>query len=432
MKVEKKQLDKVQVELTIEIPEEDFKEYVQKAYQERKGKINIPGFRKGHAPRQIIEQYYGKDFFYFDAAEMCVFPEYVEAVKADEEIKPIAQPKFDVVTLEAGKPFVFTAVVDTKQDITLGEYMGIELEKVETAVSDEDIEKELEQTRSNTALIEDVEDENATVEDGDIVLLNFCGKKDGVAFEGGTAENYELTIGSHSFIPGFEEGMVGMKLGEEKDLDLTFPEEYHADDLAGAAVVFTVKVNAIKRKQLAPLDDEFAKDVSEFDTLDEYKASLREEMEKQREESALNHYKANIAIKVTEDSDVVAPESMVEKEVENYLNEMTYNLRAQGIEMEQYYQLTGSSEEDVKKEFSGRAEASVKQQLVLGAIADREEIDVTEEEMDAEYEKLSKYYQMEKDQLKQIFMVQGQTESIRNSIKFEKVMDKLFENAVIK
>ena len=223
-----------------------------------------------------------------------------------------------------------------------------------------------------------------------------------------------------------------MKLGEEKDLDLTFPEEYHADDLAGAAVVFTVKVNAIKRKQLAPLDDEFAKDVSEFDTLDEYKASLREEMEKQREESALNHYKANIAIKVTEDSDVVAPESMVEKEVENYLNEMTYNLRAQGIEMEQYYQLTGSSEEDVKKEFSGRAEASVKQQLVLGAIADREEIDVTEEEMDAEYEKLSKYYQMEKDQLKQIFMVQGQTESLRNSIKFEKVMDKLFENAVIK
>ena len=432
MKVEKKQLDKVQVELTIEIPEEDFKEYVQKAYQERKGKINIPGFRKGHAPRQIIEQYYGKDFFYFDAAEMCVFPEYVEAVKAYEEIKPIAQPKFDVVTLEAGKPFVFTAVVDTKQDITLGEYMGIELEKVETAVSDEDIEKELEQTRSNTALIEDVEDENATVEDGDIVLLNFCGKKDGVAFEGGTAENYELTIGSHSFIPGFEEGMVGMKLGEEKDLDLTFPEEYHADDLAGAAVVFTVKVNAIKRKQLAPLDDEFAKDVSEFDTLDEYKASLREEMEKQREESALNHYKANIAIKVTEDSDVVAPESMVEKEVENYLNEMTYNLRAQGIEMEQYYQLTGSSEEDVKKEFSGRAEASVKQQLVLGAIADREEIDVTEEEMDAEYEKLSKYYQMEKDQLKQIFMVQGQTESLRNSIKFEKVMDKLFENAVIK
>lgn len=432
MKVEKKQLDKVQVELTIEVPEEDFKEYVQKAYQERKGKINIPGFRKGHAPRQIIEQYYGKDFFYFDAAELCVFPKYVEAVKEDEEIKPIAQPKFDVVTLEAGKPFVFTAVVDTKQEITLGDYSAIELEKVETAVSEEDIQQEIEHARNNTALIEDVEDENANVEDGDIVLLDFCGKKDGVAFEGGTAENYELTIGSHSFIPGFEEGMVGMKLGEEKDLDLTFPEEYHADDLAGAAVVFTVKVNAIKRKQLAPLDDDFAKDVSEFDTLDEYKANLREEMEKQREESALNHYKSKIAEKVTEDSDVIAPESLVEKEVENYLNEMTYNLRAQGIEMEQYYQLTGSTEEDVKKEFTGRAEASVKQQLVLAEIAERENIEVSEEEMDAEYEKLSKYYQMEKDQLKQIFMVQGQTESLRNSIKFEKVMDMLYSKAVIK
>ena len=230
MSLQVEKLEKNMAKLTVEVPAEQFEAALKTSYNKNKNKFNIPGFRKGHAPRQIIEQYYGKDFFYFDAAEMCVFPEYVEAVKADEEIMPIAQPKFDVVTLEAGKPFVFTAVVDTKQDITLGEYMGIELEKVETAVSDEDIEKELEQTRSNTALIEDVEDENATVEDGDIVLLNFCGKKDGVAFEGGTAENYELTIGSHSFIPGFEEGMVGMKLGEEKDLDLTFPDESHADD----------------------------------------------------------------------------------------------------------------------------------------------------------------------------------------------------------
>ncbi|MDO4281041.1 MAG: trigger factor [Peptococcaceae bacterium] len=433
MKVEKKQLDKVQVELTIEVPEEDFKkEYVEKAYRDRKGKINIPGFRKGHAPRQLIEQYYGKDFFYFDAAEMCVFPMYVEAIKENEDIKPIAEPKFDVVTLEAGKPFVFTATVDTKQEITLGNYEGIELEKVDTTVSDEDIQKEIDHARENTALIIDVEDENATVENGDIVLLDFCGKKDGVAFEGGTAENYELTIGSNSFIPGFEEGMIGMKLGEEKDLNLSFPEEYHAKDLAGADVVFTVKVNAIKRKELAPVDDDFAKDVSDFDTLDEYKANLREEMETQRKEAAQNQYKSKIAEKVTADSDVVAPPSMVEKESENYLNEMTYNLRAQGIEMEQYYQLTHTTEEDVKKEFTERAEASVKQQLVLAEIAERENIEVSEEELDAEFEKLSKYYQMEKDQLKQIFMVQGQTESLKNSIKFEKVMNLLLDKAVIK
>ena len=290
----------------------------------------------------------------------------------------------------------------------------------------------MDHARENTALIEDVEDEDAAVENGDIVLLDFCGKKDGIAFEGGTAENYELTIGSNSFIPGFEEGMIGMKVGEEKDLDLTFPEEYHAADLAGAAVVFTVKVNAIKRKHLAPLDDDFAKDVSEYDTLDEYKAHLREDMEKQRKEAAENQYKSKIAEKVTSDSDVVAPQSMVEKEAEGYLNEMTYNLRAQGIEMDQYLQWTNSNEEDMKKEFAERAEASVKQQLVLSEIADREEITVSEEELDEEMEKLAKYYQMEKDQLKQIFMVQGQTESLRNSIKFEKVMKFLLEKAVIK
>jgi trigger factor len=432
MNVEKKQLDKVQVELTIEVPMDKFETYVDRAYKDRKNKINLPGFRKGHAPRKLIEQYYGKDFFYYDAAEQCVFPEYVEAVKADDELQPIAEPEFDIVTLEAGKPFVFTATVDTKQKITLGDYEGIELEAVDTAVSDEDIDKEIEHERENTALIEDVEDENAAVEDGDIVVLDFEGKKDGVPFEGGSAENYELTIGSHSFIPGFEEGMIGMKKGEEKDLDLTFPEEYHAKDLAGAAVVFTVKVNAIKRKVLAAVDDDFAKDVSEYDTLDEYKAHLREDMEKQRKEAAENQYKSKLAEKVTADSDVEAPKSMVKKETDNAVNEMTYNLQAQGLKLEQYYQLTNTTEEDMRKNFEERSVESVKQQLVLAEIADRENINVTEEEIDEEFDKLSKYYQMEKDQLKQIFMVQGQTEALRNSIKFEKVLNFLMSKAVIK
>lgn len=432
MKVEKKQLDKVQVELTIEIPEDEFEEYVEKAYQERKGKVNIPGFRKGRAPRKLIEQHYGKDFFYFDAAEKCVVPMYVKAVQEDEELKPISEPKFDVVTLEAGKPFVYTVVIDTQQEITLGEYTGIEIEAVDSTVTEEAIQQEMEHARDNIALIEDVEDENATIEDGDIVLLNFCGKKDGVAFEGGTAENYELTIGSHSFIPGFEEGMIGMKIGEEKDLNLTFPAEYHSEDLAGAEVVFTVKVNAIKRKELAEFDDDFAKDVSEFDTLDEYKESIREDLKKQFEESAQNHYKNKISEKIVNDSDVVAPSTMVEKEIDNYLNEMTYNLRSQGIEMEQYYKLTQSTEEDVKKEFASRAEMSVKQQLVLSEIAKREEISVTNEELDEEFGKLAGYYQMEKDQLKQIFTAQGQTEALKSSIKFEKVINFLLEKAVIK
>lgn len=432
MKVEKKQLDKVQVELTIEVSMDTFETYVERAYKDRKNKINLPGFRKGHAPRKLIEQYYGKDFFYYDAAEQCVFPEYVEAVKADEELQPIAEPEFDIVTLEAGKPFVFTAVVDTKQTISLGDYVGLELEAVDTTVSDEDLDKEIEHARDNTALIEDVEDENATIEDGDIVLLDFEGKKDGVPFEGGTAENYELTIGSHSFIPGFEEGMIGMKVNEERDIDLTFPEEYHAKELAGAAVVFSVKVNAIKRKELAEINDDFAKDVSEYDTLDEYKAHLREDMEKQRKEAAENAYKSKIAEKVTADSDVEAPKFMVKKETDNAVNEMTYNLQAQGLQLEQYYQLTNTTEEDMRKSFEERSVNSVKQQLVLAEIADRENINVTEEEIDEEFDKLSKYYQMEKDQLKQIFMVQGQTESLRNSIKFEKVLKYLLSKAVIK
>lgn len=429
--VEKKQLDKVQVELTIEVPEEDFKKYVDEAYKERKGKVNIPGFRKGHAPRQLIEQHYGKDFFYFDAAEKCVFPAYVEIIQANDDIKPIAQPKFDVVTLELGKPFVFSAVVDTKQELQLGEYMNIALEAIDTTVTDEDLLKEIEHARDNTALIEDVEDADATVENGDIVLLDFCGKKDGVAFEGGTAENYELTIGSNSFIPGFEEGMVGMKINEEKDLNLSFPAEYHAPDLAGADVVFTVKVNAIKRKQLAELDDDFAKDVSEFDTLDEYKNHMREDMEKQRKEAAEATYRQQIAEKVTADSDVVAPQSMIEKEAENYKNEINYNLSSQGLNLETYLKLTNMSEEDFNKDCNSRAEIGVKQQIVLDEIATRENIEVTEEEEDAEFDKLAKYYQMEKEQLKQIFMVQGQMESLRRTIKFEKVLNLLLSKAQI-
>ena len=417
--------------VTVEIAKDEFQTALDKAYAKIRKDIMIPGFRKGKAPRKFVERMYGSEVFYEDAVNE-IFPEIYKAAITEQEIKAVGQPSVtDMQTPEDGS-VVLTVSTELYPEVTLGEYKGIELEKVDTTVTDEDLQKEIDHARENTALIEDVEDADAAVENGDIVLLDFCGKKDGVAFEGGTAENYELTIGSNSFIPGFEEGMVGMKVGEEKDLDLTFPEEYHAADLAGAAVVFTVKVNAIKRKHLAPLDDDFAKDVSEYDTLDEYKAHLREDMEKQRKEAADNQYKAKIAQKITEDSDVVAPQSMIEKEAEGYLNEMTYNLRAQGIEMDMYYRLANTSEEEVKKEFNERAEASVKQQLVLSEIAEREEIEVSEEELDAELDKLSKLYQMEKDQLKQIFMVQGQMEALRNSIKFEKVMDLLFGSAVIK
>lgn len=314
MKVTKKELDKARVELTIEVSEERFKEALDKAFKEKKGKINVPGFRKGNAPKALIEKHYGKDLFYGDAAEALVYPCYIEALKADESIKAIGQPEFDIVQLELDKPFIFSVVTDVKQEINLGEYKGITLEPIDTTVTDVEIEGYLKHIQESTAVIETLEGDDAVVQNGDIVVFDFMGEKDGVQFEGGTADDYELTIGSKTFIEGFEDGMIGMKLGESKDLTLTFPSEYHVADLAGAEVVFHVKLNEIKRKELATIDDEFAKDVSEFETLDAYKEEIKKDLEKQKADNAQMQYRQRLAEKVTEDSDVIAPKSFVEQE----------------------------------------------------------------------------------------------------------------------
>lgn len=430
MKLEVKDLDKVRKELTIEVDQDVFDKAVQDAYKEQKNKIAIPGFRKGKAPKALIEQHYGKDFFYYDAAEKVVYPAYLEAIKDNDAIKPIGEPSFDVEQLELDKPFIFKVVVDTKQEVALGDYKGIALEKLDTEVSDEMVEAELKRAQDRTALLEDAP-EGASVEQGDSVTLDFEGKKDGVAFEGGTAENYDLVIGSNSFIPGFEDGMVGMKVGETKDIPLTFPEEYHAEDLAGQEVVFTVTVKDIKRKALADLDDEFAKDVSEFDTLDEYKEDIRKELTKQVEESTQNQYKNKITEKVVEDSDVIAPQSLVEKETDNYINEMAYSMRNQGIELEQYLQLTGGDMEGLRGEFKKRAEESVKATIVLEAIAEAENITVDEEEVEAEFDRLADMYQMKKEDIKRAFIMQGQGDSISRNMILEKTIDFLLDNAKI-
>ena len=428
MKVEKKQLDKVQVELTIEIPQDEFKEYVEKAYRDKKGKINIPGFRKGHAPRQLIEQYYGKDFFYFDAAELCVFPKYVEAIKENEDIKPIAEPKFDVVTLEAGEPFVFTATVDTKQEITLGEYKGIELEKVDTTVTDEDLQKEIDHARENTALIEDVEDADAAVENGDIVLLDFCGKKDGVAFEGGTAENYELTIGSNSFIPGFEEGMVGMKVGEEKDLDLTFPEEYHAPDLAGKAAVFHVEVLGIKEKQLPEIDDDFAQDTTEFDTLEEYKNDIKEKLATAKEEQAKSAAENALIEQIVESSEMDIPDAMVDFQVDQMVDEFKQRLSYQGLSLEQYVQFSGQNMDALRENMKGDALKRVQGSLVLEAIVAAENIEANEEDLKKEFEKMAQMYQMEASQIEGM-IPEEQKENMKKDIAVQKAVEFVLDQA---
>ncbi len=431
MKVTKEQLDKVKVALTIEVDDDKFEEAVQKAYKENVGKIRVDGFRKGHAPRKIIEKVYGKEVFYPDAVEFAVPQAYYEALVQTPEVKVIGAPEYDIVQLEAGKPFIFKATVDTKQEIALGEYKGIALEKIDEEVTEEELNAYLDDIRSKHAELDVVTDPEATVEKGDRVLMDFCGKKDGVAFEGGTAENYTLDIGSGSFIPGFEDQMVGMKVGEERNLDLTFPENYHEPSLAGAPVVFEVKVHEIKRRTLAPLDDEFAKDVSEFDTLEAYKANLMEELGKQKKESITNQYKAQIANKVTEDSDVVAPESMVKKETENFMNEIRYNFSRQGFSLEQYLELTGGKLEDVENDAKTRAEGFVKQRIVMEAIAEKEGIEVADEEMDKEFERLAEIYKQPVDNIKQMFMMQGQTQAIRTNVLLDKTMDMLLENAQI-
>lgn len=431
MKVDIEVLDKVQKALTIEVDEETFKKALDEAFKEQRGKINIPGFRKGKAPRALIEQHYGKDFFYYDAADKCVYPAYLEALSEHPEVQPIADPTIEPVQLEVGQPFIFKAIVDTKQDIELGEYKGLAVEKAETEVTEEMVMEEVERTRQNTALLETVEDADAVAQDGDTALIDFVGKKDDVPFPGGTGSDYELVLGSNSFIPGFEEGVIGMKVGEEKALDLTFPEEYHAEELAGAAVVFDVTLKGLKRKELAELDDDFAKDVSEFDTLEEYKADIKADIAKRLEESADNQYKTKLIDQVIEGSDVIAPQSLVNVEVDNYINEMSYTLRAQGIDFEDYLRITGGNKEGMRNELLPRAEHAVKSALVLEAIADKEDIQVDDEALEAEYDKLAGIYNMEKEDLKRAFIMQGQGDVIAKNMRIEKAVQLLLDEAKI-
>lgn len=424
-------LDKVKVAITIEVDQDRFDAAVMDAYKSMAPRINVDGFRKGHAPKAIIEKQYGPEVFYEEAVNSLIPRVYIDVVKELEDIQPIAKPDMEIVQLEHGKPFIFKAIVDTKQDIELGEYKGLQIEAISDEVTDEDLDQYLESLRSKHAVIEDVTDPEATVQNGDSVLMDFCGKLNGEIFPGGTAAGYTLGIGSHTFIPGFEEQMVGMKVGEERNLDVTFPEDYGEPTLAGQPVVFEVKVNGIKRQTLAPLDDEFAKDVSEFDTLEELKADAKAKLAESKKDAVKMQYKGAVTEMVTKDADVLPPESMVEAEADNYLNDLAFQMRQQGIPLEKYLELTNGSMDDVKAECRTRAEAFVKQRLVLEAIAEKEGIDVTEEEVDAEFGKLAEMYGQPVEQVKQVFTMQGQAAAVRRNVLLEKVTDFLLENAQI-
>lgn len=378
-------LEGSKVKLTIEVAADEFEKAVQQAYLKTRKNYNVPGFRKGHAPRKVIENAYGWLVF-FDEAFDIVYPEAYEAAVKEHGVTPVDRPDVSILSCEQGAPVVFAVEVAVKPEVVLGAYKGIEVEKHEYNVTDEMVEAEIDKEREKIASTTEVT--GRPVANGDKVNLDYSGSVGGVKFDGGTAENQELTIGSGMFIPGFEEQMVGMNPGEERDITVTFPEQYHSEELAGKEAVFHVKVNAIEETILPEADDEFAKDVSEFDTIEELRADKRKKLEEAEAQHAKNLRENELITKACENAAVEIPEAMIERQMDHILNDIRYRLSMQGVSLEDYCKYTGASIEDMRKEMRGDAEKRVKSQLVLEAISKAEAIEAAAEEIE---EKLNEY-----------------------------------------
>ena len=392
--VEKK--EKNMAVLTVEVEAEKFSAAVEKAYQKEKNKIQIPGFRKGKAPRKMIEKMYGKGVFYEDAANIVLQETYDDAVKeCGEEV--VSRPQIDITQIEEGKNFIYTAEVALKPEVTLGVYKGVEVPKSEVEVSDEEISAEIDKEREQNSRMIDVDDR--AVENGDIISLDFDGSVDGVPFDGGKSENYTLTVGSGSFIPGFEEQIVGQKIGEDFDVNVTFPEEYHAEDLKGKAAVFKCRVNKIQVKELPELNDDFAQDVSEFDTLDEYKASVETKIRERKENEARSKKESAAVDAAVKNASMEIPQAMIDDQARNMVNEFAQRIQSQGMSFDQYVQYTGLDAQKLAEQMKPQAEARIRSSLVLEAVAKAENIGVSDERLDEEIEKMAQTYSMEKEKL---------------------------------
>ena len=421
-KVEKTQnANEVKLEITIEA--EKFENAIKKVYFKSAKYFNIPGFRKGKAPQNIVERYYGKEIFYEDAFNELVPDEYEKALE-ENKIEAVARPKIDIVKMEKGQDLVFTAIVATKPEVELGKYKGIEIEKIEYTVEDEAIESELKSMQEKNARLITVEDR--AVEEGDTATIDFEGFVDGVAFDGGKAENHDLEIGSGSFIPGFEDQIVGMKIDEEKDIIVTFPEEYFSKDLAGKEATFKVKLHEIKKKEVPELDDEFAKDVSEFDTLAELKTSIKEKLEKQMQDKAKYEKEQAVINAVCESAKVDIPEGMVALEIDNMVKDMEQRMSYQGLKLEQYLKMLNKTEEEFRKEYEPQAIEAIKSRLVLEAIVKKEDLKASEEEITEKIKEMAKNYGRKEDELLENESVK---KYIEQGIVNEKAIDLLIENA---
>lgn len=430
MKVEliKTEGNKVSFKLTVD--NDKFESAIVKAYNKNKGKYNIPGFRKGKAPRKIIETNYGKGVFYSDAIDI-LFPEVYPSAIDELKIDPIDAPSIDIEEISKDNGLVILVDVEVKPSFELGEYKGVEVEKVEEAINEDAVTAKLEEMREKGSRLVSVEREIAN---GDTANIDFEGFDGEVAFEGGKGENYDLVIGSGSFIPGFEEQLVGKKVGEELEVNVTFPEEYHAENLAGKPVVFKVKVNDVKVKELPELNDEFAADTTEFNTLEELTADVKAKVEVEAAEAAKNELRNRVIEKVVANTEVEVPEAMVKNEIENQMMELNYQLQYQGFGMEQFLQMTGKTMEEFKAEFAAnrRDEAvrNVKTSLVIEAIAKAEDVQVSEEEVDAEVQKMAEAYNMTVEQVKEALRPTD-LKDMEGQLKIRKTIDLLVDSAKI-
>ena len=426
MSLQVENMEKNMAKLTIEVSAEELEKAIQGAYLKQRNKISVPGFRKGKVPRQMIEKMYGAEIFYEDAANALIPTAYGKAY--DEcELDIVSQPKVEVVQLEKGKPFIFTAEVAVKPEVTLGEYKGLSVDKVSNRVTAKEVDAKLEEEQKKNARTVVVEDR--AVQDGDEVVLDFEGFVDGVAFEGGKGENYPLTIGSGSFIPGFEEQLIGAEAEKEVEVNVTFPEEYHSEDLAGKAAVFKCTVHEIKAKELPELDDEFAAEVSEFDTLDAYKADIKAKIKEQKIADGNRNKEDQVVEKAVANATMEIPEAMIDTQVNQMAQDFAQRIQQQGLSMEQYFQFTGMTAEKMMEELRPQAVKRIETRLVLEAIAKAENIEITDEKIDEELAKMAEAYKMEVEKLKE-FMGENEKEQMKMDLAVQEAVTFLADNAV--
>ena len=397
MSLQVEKLENNTAKLTIEVEASKFDKAIQKAYQKNKNKFNIPGFRKGKVPYAMVEKMYGAAVFYEDAANELISGAYAQAAE-ESGLEIVARPEINVTQIEKGKPFIFEAEVTTKPEVKLGKYKGIKVEKADVTVTDEEVAEELDKVKEQNARLVAADDK--AVEDGDQTTIDFEGFVDGVAFEGGKGEDYPLTIGSHSFIDTFEEQLIGKKVGEEVEVNVTFPENYQAKELAGKPAMFKVTIKEIKVKEYPELDDDFAQDVSEFDTLDEYKEDIKKNLTEKKEKEAEAEKESKVIEAIVNDAEMDIPEKMVEAQAEQMLEEFAQNIAMQGISFEQYLQFTGATVDQMKEQVKPQAQARVESSLVLESVVKAENIEATEEEVEEEIKEMAGRYNMEADKLK--------------------------------